>query len=126
MPAEIPKFSTADFRKIPENLSHIFDANLTHFLPEWKIYVFTEKIKEKLSELLAEIPGGAGPKPYFYRTVFFSSIISFKHSYLSYCDVTANAIVCMCVKLEFTACAFLTNIFTFRLFVSKQLVVLLA
>ena len=58
MPAEIPKFSTADFRKNPENLSHIFDANLTHFLPEWKIYVSTKKIMEKLSEFFAEIPGG--------------------------------------------------------------------
>ena len=26
MPAEIPKFSNAHFRNIPENLSHIFDA----------------------------------------------------------------------------------------------------
>ena len=44
MPAEIPKFSNAHFRNILENLLHIFDANLTHFLPEWKIYVSTEKI----------------------------------------------------------------------------------
>ena len=58
MPAEIPKFFNAHFRNIPENLSHIFDANLTHFLPEWEIYVSTEKIMEKLSELLAEIAGG--------------------------------------------------------------------
>ena len=58
MPAEIPKFSNAHFRNIPENLSHIFDVNLTHFLPEWKIDVSTEKFMEKLSEFLAEIPGG--------------------------------------------------------------------
>ena len=58
MPAKIPKFSHAHFRNIPENLSHIFDANLTHFLPESKIYVSTEKIMEKLSEFLAEISGG--------------------------------------------------------------------
>ena len=37
MPAEIAKFSNDYFRNIPENLLHIFDANLTHFLPEWKI-----------------------------------------------------------------------------------------
>ena len=58
MPAEIPKFSCAHFRNILENLSHIFDANLTHFLPKWKIYVSTKKIMKKLSEFLAEIPGG--------------------------------------------------------------------
>ena len=57
MPAEMPKISNTHFRNIPENLSHIFDANLTHFLPERKIYVSTEKIMEKLSEFLAEIPG---------------------------------------------------------------------
>ena len=58
MPAEIPKFSNAHFKNIPENLSHIFDANLTDFLPEWKSYVSIEKIMEKLSEFLAEIPSG--------------------------------------------------------------------
>ena len=58
MPAEVPKFSTAHFRNIPENLLHVFDVNLTHFLPEWKIYVSTEKIMEKLSEFFAENPGG--------------------------------------------------------------------
>ena len=58
MPAEIPKFSNTHFKNMPENLSHIFDANLTHMLPEWKIYVSTEKIKEKLSEFLAKIPSG--------------------------------------------------------------------
>ena len=36
-PEEIPKFSNAHFRNIPENLSHTFDANLADFLPEWKI-----------------------------------------------------------------------------------------
>ena len=36
---------------------HIFDANLTHFLPEWKTYVYTGKIMEKLTEFFAEIPG---------------------------------------------------------------------
>ena len=60
MPAGIPKFSRAYFKNIPENLSHIFDANLTHFLPEWKIYVSTEKIMENFSEFLVEIPGGDG------------------------------------------------------------------
>ena len=34
-------------------------------------------------------------------------------------------IECAYVKLESTACAFVTNIFTFALFVSKQLIVLL-
>ena len=34
MPAETPKFFSAYFKNIPENPSHIFDANLTHFLPE--------------------------------------------------------------------------------------------
>ena len=34
MPVEIPKFSNAIFRNIPKNLSHIFDANLTHFFAE--------------------------------------------------------------------------------------------
>ena len=58
MPTEISKFSNAHFKNIPENLSHIFDANLTHFLQERKIYVSTEKIMEKLSKFLAEIPGG--------------------------------------------------------------------
>ena len=58
MLAEIPKFSNAHFRNNPENMSHIFDANLTHFLPDWKIYVSTEKVMEKLSEFLAEIPVG--------------------------------------------------------------------
>ena len=58
MPAEIPKFSSAHFRNIPENFSYIFDANLTHFLPEWKIYVSTEKIMEILPEFFAEIPSG--------------------------------------------------------------------
>ena len=52
------EFSNTHFRNIPKSLSHIFDANLTHFLPEWKIYVSTIKIMEKLSEILAEIPGG--------------------------------------------------------------------
>ena len=42
-------------------MSHIFDANLKHFLPEWKTYVSTEKIMERLSVFLAEIPGGDGP-----------------------------------------------------------------
>ena len=56
MQTEIPKFSNAHFRKIPENLLHFFDANLTYFLPEWKIYVSTEKIMEKFSEFFAEIP----------------------------------------------------------------------
>ena len=58
MPAEIPKFSNAYFRNIPENLLHIFNANLAHFPPEWKIYVSTEKIMGKFSEFLAAIPGG--------------------------------------------------------------------
>ena len=58
MPAKIPKFSTAHFRNILENLPHIFDANLTHFLPKWNIYIFTEKTMEKLSKFLAEISGG--------------------------------------------------------------------
>ena len=57
MPVEITKFSNTHFRNTPENLSHIFDANLTHFLRERKIYFSTEKIMEKLSEFLAEIPG---------------------------------------------------------------------
>ena len=56
--SEIPKFSSAHFRNIPENLSRIFDANLTHFLPESKIYVSTEKIIKNLAEFLTEIPGG--------------------------------------------------------------------
>ena len=29
-----------------------------HFMPEWKIYVSTLKMVEKVSEFLAEIPGG--------------------------------------------------------------------
>ena len=58
IPAKIPKFSSAHFRNIPENLSRIFDANLTRFLLESKIYVSTEKIMENLAEFLAEIPGG--------------------------------------------------------------------
>ena len=56
--SEMSDFSNAHFRNIPENLSHIFDANRTHFLPEWKIYVPSEKIMEKFSEFFAEIPGG--------------------------------------------------------------------
>ena len=48
MPAEISKFSNTHFRNIPENLSHIFGANLTRFLPEWNIYVSTVKIMEKI------------------------------------------------------------------------------
>ena len=71
MPAEIPKCSNAHFRNIPEYLSPIFDANLTQFLPEGKIYVSTEKIMEKLSEFLAEIPGGgrAQKSRFFYNSI---------------------------------------------------------
>ena len=58
MPAKILKFFTAHFRNIPENLPHIFDANLTHFLPEWNIHISTEKIVERLLEFLAEISSG--------------------------------------------------------------------
>ena len=58
MPAEIPKIFQAHFRNITENLPHIFDASLTHFLPKLKIYVSTEKIMEKLSGFLAKVPGG--------------------------------------------------------------------
>ena len=58
MPAEISKFSNAHFRNIPDNLARIFDGNLAHFLPKWKIHVSTEKVMKKLSEFLAEITGG--------------------------------------------------------------------
>ena len=58
MPAEIPKFSSTLFKNIPGNSSYIFDANLTQFPPVGKIYVSTEIIMEKLSEFLADIPGG--------------------------------------------------------------------
>ena len=57
MLAEITKFSNARFTNIPENLSHIFDANLKRFLPEWKFYISIKKIMEKLSQFLPEIPG---------------------------------------------------------------------
>ena len=81
MPAEISKFFYANFRNIPENLSHIFDANLTHFLPEWKIYVSTETIIEKLSESLAEISGGDRA---LVSTFFLSFCVC--------CDIVLNSI----------------------------------
>ena len=44
----------------------------------------------------------------------------FSNSYLLCCNVTADVIVCMCVPRESTARAFLTNIFTFSLFVGSR------
>ena len=73
MPTEIPKLSNAHFRKIPENLSHIFDANVRLFLPERKIYISTEKIIEKLTEFLAEILGG--DRPYWFYSILEITIL---------------------------------------------------